>query len=160
MSRDIVTALAGQYQRAAGFYDTFIKTCPDKIWAEPSGKFPVWQTVYHTLVCVPFFLGPKDGTPAKAPLYTREVIMFQDLSQPAADKKVIADFAKEMNAFAEAYFASLSDADLGKKHDGFSSRTNMNTSIAAVLTGLSGHHMYHFGACDAALRNNDLEGLF
>lgn len=160
MSRDVVNALVAQYQRAAGFYDKFVETCPDKIWAEPSGKFPVWQTVYHALECVPFFIGPKDGQPEVPPLYPLEVLLFQDLSQAPADRKVLAGHAKAVNAYAEKYFASLTDADLAKKHEGFSARVNCDTSIAGVLTGLSGHHMYHFGACDAALRANGLEGLF
>lgn len=160
MSKDIVNALVGQYQRAADFYDKFIETCPDNIWAAPSGKFPVWQTVYHALACVPFFLGPKDGAPGYDPLYGLDVMLFKDLSQPAADKKAMAEYAKKANAFAAAYFASISDADLAKKHEGFSSRTGMDMTVAGVLTGLASHHMYHFGACDAALRSNGMEGLF
>lgn len=159
MSKDILNALAGQYKFAAGLIDKFIETCPENIWAAPTGKFPAWQTVYHALACVPFFLGPKDGTPP-TPLYSQEVLLFQDLSQAPADKKAMAAYAAKMNAFADEYFASLSDAELAKKHEGFSARTGRDTSIAGVITGLSGHHLYHFGACDAALRSNGMEGLF
>jgi hypothetical protein len=160
MSKNIVNALVAQYQRAAGFYDKFIEICPDKIWAGTSGKFPVWQTVYHALQCIPFFLGPKDGAPEVPPLYPLEVLLFQDLSLAPADKRTLAAHAGAMNACAEKFFNSITDADLSKKHEGFSSRINFDTTNAGVITGLSGHHMYHFGACDAALRAGGLEGLF
>lgn len=160
MSGAILDSLAGQYRQAAGFYDKFIETCPDKIWAGPSGKFPVWQTVYHALQCVSFFLAPKDGEPGFAPLYPLEVLLFQDLAQPPADKAALAAHAELANRYAEDFFAALGDADLPKKHEGFSARVGLASSNAAVITGLSAHHMYHFGMCDAALRANGLEGLF
>lgn len=160
MSQDIVNALVGQFKRVAGFYDQFIETCPDNVWAAPTGTFPVWQTVYHALACVPFFLAGKDEDAGIKNLYGPEVLRFQDLSQPQADKKAMAAFAREVNAWADKYFASLTDVDLAKKHEGFSARVNFDSTVAGVLTGLSGHHMYHFGACDAALRNNGLKGLF
>lgn len=160
MSKDILNSLVGQYKFSAELFDKFIEICPDKIWAAPTGKFPAWQTVYHALACVTFFLGPKDDAPAFAPLYGREVLMFQDLSQPPADKKALAEYAKKADAFADSIFASLTDVDLGKMHEGFNARTGRETSVAGVITSLSGHHLYHFGACDAALRNNGMEGLF
>lgn len=160
MSTDILKALTGQYNQAAGFYDKFIETCPDEIWAGPSGKFPVWQTVYHALQCVSFFLSPKDGEPGFSPLYPIEVLLFQDLSRQPADKKALAAHAKTANAYAAKFFASLTDADLPKEHAGFSARTGRPTANAGVIAGLAGHHMYHFGMCDAALRASGLEGLF
>ena len=160
MSKEIVNALAAQFKRAADFYDKFIEICPDNVWAGTAGKFPVWQTVYHAIVCVPFFLSGKDEDTGIKNLYGREVLMFQDLSQPAADKKAMAAYAKQINAWVDKYFASLSDADLAKKHEGFSARVNTPFPTAGVIASLTGHHMYHFGACDAALRNNGLEGLY
>lgn len=160
MSKEIMTGITGQFQRAAGFYDKFIETCPDTIWAQTSGRFPVWQTVYHALACIPFFLGPKEGGDNVNYLYGHEVLLYQDLTQAPVSKEKIAVFAKEVNAYAQKYFDSISDADLAKKHEGFSARVGFDSNIAGVLTGLAGHHMYHFGMCDAALRANGLEGMF
>lgn len=160
MSRDIVNALAASFKRAADFYDKFIEICPDEIWAEPSGKFPVWQTVYHAIECVPFFLSGKGEETGIKSLYPHTVLLFEDLSQPAPDKKTIAAYAKEVNSWADKYFASLTDADLAKVHEGFSSRVPFESTVAGVISSLTGHHMYHFGACDAALRNHGMEGLF
>ncbi len=160
MSTEIMNGIIGQYKRAAGMFDKFIEICPDNIWAQPSGKFPVWQTVYHAVACVPFFLKGAGEQESIAYPYGREVLTFQDLTKTPMDKAKLAAFAKEINAWADKYFASINDAMLAKKHEGFSSRVGFESTLAGVLTGLSGHHMYHFGMCDAALRANGKEGLF
>lgn len=160
MSKDIMIGMAGQFQRAAGFYDKFIEICPDNIWAQTSGRFPVWQTVYHALACIPFFIGPKEGGDTVNYLYGHEVLLYQDLTQPPADKSKLLSFSNEVNAYAQKYFDSISDADLAKKHEGFSARVGFESTVAGVITGLTGHHMYHFGMCDAALRAGGLEGIY
>lgn len=159
MSRLILDGMVGQFQRVAGFYDKFIEVCPDKVWAEPFGKFPVWQTAFHAAYCIGFFLGPKDAPVEVEAPYGGEVVMFQSFP-PAADKAVMAKYFKEMSAFANSYFASISDVDLTAEHAGFSARVNTPYTVASAITGLVGHHYYHFGMCDAALRQNGLEGLF
>lgn len=159
MSKEVVKSFSGQFKRVSNFYEKFIETCPDKIWASLSGRFPVWQHVYHALECVPFFLGPKDA-PQRESLYSIDVMKFKDLSQPPADKAKLTALAKEMSAYAQKFFDSLNDEDLGKEHAGFSSRRNMSLTNADAITILIGHNYYHFGNCDAALRANGLEGLF
>ena len=159
MSKEIVQGLTGQFKWAAKFYDKFIDSCPEEIWGKPSGRFPVWQTVYHALGCVPFFLTPKEG-PQPAALYPQEVLLFKDLSRPPADRKQLAAYAKEVNALAGDFLAGLSDADLAKPHEGLSSRIGIPRTNLEAVSVLVGHHMYHFGMCDAALRADGLEGLF
>ena len=160
MSRDVVNSLKGQYDRVAGFLEKFIEVSPDKIWGGTSGKFPVWQHVYHAFECVGFFLASKDAAPNKESLYPLEVNLFKIIPDAPAEKAKIAKIAKEYNAFAAEFFASLTDADLAKPHEGLSSRINAPFNNAGVITLLIGHMYYHFGHCDAALRDNGLEGLF
>lgn len=160
MSRDILNALEGSFRRSADFFGQFIETCPAGIWAQTSGRFPVWQIVYHALSGVPFFLASKDAPQPIKPLYPDEVPLFQDLTRAPADKAALSAYAEEVNGFAGKFFASLTDAELSRPHAGASARMQAPLSNAGAITGLIGHHMYHFGMCDAALRAAGLQGLF
>ena len=71
MSRDIVAALEQPYQRAWGLLAQFMEVCPDAIWAETNGGWPVWQQVAHTIAVLNFFILEKDDdtfVPAPAEL--------------------------------------------------------------------------------------------
>ncbi|MDR2504372.1 MAG: hypothetical protein LBD82_08365 [Deltaproteobacteria bacterium] len=160
MSKEAINILSAKFKWSAGFYDKFINVCPDQVWGQAFGRFPVWQNVYHALSCVPFFLAPKDAPQSVAALYPMEVLLFKDLSQAPADKNKMTAYAKEINAFADKYFTSVSDADLGKQHEGLSARIGKPNTQLDAITLTIGHHMYHFGMCDAALRGAGLDGLF
>lgn len=45
MSRDIVAALEEPYQRSWALLAQFMDICPENIWAETNGGWPVWQQV-------------------------------------------------------------------------------------------------------------------
>lgn len=160
MNKEILDSLVGSFKFASGFYDKFIETCPDKIWAAPFGKFPVWQNVYHAISCIGFFLGPKDIQPQVQPLYPLAVLLFKEYPATPALKSRLAGYAKQMNAFADNFFATITDSELPKVHAGLTARLNTTFTNAGAVTGLIAHHMYHFGMCDAALRHNGLDGLF
>jgi hypothetical protein len=159
VSNELTRDLAGQFKWTANFFDRFIASCPQNIWAQPSGRFPVWQIVWHSLYCAPFFLGPETGEPPACP-YSLEVLLFKDLGQRPADKAATAAYAGAINAFAESFFASCKDTDLSGPHAGFSARFKAPKTNIQAITTLISHHMYHFGMCDAALRAGGLEGLF
>lgn len=160
MSKDILNSMVAQYNRVSGMLEKFIEICPDNVWAAPKGKFPVWQHVYHSFECVGFFLGEKGEKPAKESLYPGEVNIFKVIPETPAKKESIAKLAKEANAYAAAFFDSITDADLAKPHAGLSARTGAPFINSGVITLLIGHMYYHFGHCDAALRDNGMEGLF
>jgi uncharacterized damage-inducible protein DinB len=86
--------------------------------------------------------------------------MFKTLPDLPAKKSEIADFIKDANVLTEKFFSSLDDQALPNLHEGFSARRNMPVTNAGVITGITGHLYYHFGQCDAALRDHGLEGLF
>ena len=60
MSRAIVAELESPYQRAWGLMCQFMDVCPDEIWAETNGGWPVWQQVAHTVAVLNFFILEND----------------------------------------------------------------------------------------------------
>ena len=158
MSKDILNGMVAIYDRANGLVEKFIEICPDKIWAEPKGKFPVWQHVYHCYSAAAFFLAGEGNQPVEA-IFGPAVGSFAEIPSIPGDKAAIAQYGKEVDAFVRAYFAGLSDADLAKPNAGLSARINTSMSHSATISLMIGHIFYHFGHCDAALRDNGMQGL-
>lgn len=158
MSKDILNGMTAIYDRANGLVEKFIEMCPEKIWAEPKGKFPVWQHVYHCYSAVAFFLA-NEGDKTVDALFAPPVGSFDEIPATPADKSTVAKYGKEVDAFVRAYFAKLTDADLAKPNEGLSARIKTTMSHAATISLMTGHIFYHFGHCDAALRDNGMQGL-
>ena len=81
MSRAIVAELESPYQRAWGLMCQFMDVCPDEIWAETNGGWPVWQQVAHTVAVLNFFILENDDdtfVPAPAEL---GVLMLKEQGQ-------------------------------------------------------------------------------
>ena len=81
MSRAIVAELENPYQRAWSLMCQFMDVCPDEIWAETNGGWPVWQQVAHTVAVLNFFILENDDdtfVPAPAEL---GVLMLKEQGQ-------------------------------------------------------------------------------
>lgn len=162
MSRSIVTALQGSFARSFSLILQFIEVCPEDIWQQKFGGWPVWQQVYHTLASIDFFVLGLDEEHSKG-LFAPEagnVGNFENTPEKGPSKAAMQEFAAVIKAKADAYIDGLLDADLSGKNRGFSARINMDMSHASTLSILSGHILYHLGSCDAALRERGLKGVF
>lgn len=160
MNRGIVTGLHKQFKRVARYYDQFIDACPDELWLSVMGRLPVWQNVYHTVDGIYFFMRDHDEEREIAPLHPHEVAIFQKMDVVPTSRQEMKDFSIRMNDYAARRFGALKDADLTKKHLGFSERINAESDYNCMLNGLVGHHFYHLGLCDTVLRENGIEGIF
>ena len=60
MSREIVAALEEPYQRSWALLAQYMDICPENIWAETNGGWPVWQQVAHAIAVLNFFILEKD----------------------------------------------------------------------------------------------------
>ncbi|MDR1243348.1 MAG: DinB family protein [Deltaproteobacteria bacterium] len=159
MSKDIVNSLMANYTRINGLFEKFIETCPQDIWAGKIGGFPVWQQVYHTYACFDFFLSGKGQSPLLKPLYPQEVVMFANIPDTPAEKDEITGFVKAANLYMEKFSAALDDQALSDLNEGFSARRQLPCTNAGTISSVIGHMFYHFGQCDAALRDHGLKGL-
>ena len=158
MSREIVTALSGNFERSHGLYLQFMEQCPDKLWARTFGGWPLWQHVLHTYACIDLFTLQAGGQAVPLPV-AEDLIALARVGSESVDKAPALDFMKVMKARADAYIAGLDDSMLAKKNEGFSGRRNMEFSHAQTMSILIGHAFYHFGTLDAALREEGLKGI-
>ena len=158
MSRDIVMAVQVPFQNAFALLERYIDVCPDDIWNEKNGGWPVWQQLYHALTAIDFFVG-QVGTPSDWPFDqatgSLTVVSEQHLSREAAKK-----LAGEAKARADAYVAGLADADLAAREPRLSAVFGSDVTHGAIVGMLVSHTLYHVGSCDAALRDHGLKGVF
>ena len=67
MSRDIINAVQAPYRHSWSLLTQFIDVCPEKIWNETRGGWPVWQQIAHALAVLNFFTLGENDAPASAP---------------------------------------------------------------------------------------------
>jgi uncharacterized damage-inducible protein DinB len=159
MSKEILNSLIANYSKVNGLFEKFVEISPDKVWEGKIGKFAVWQQVFHAYATFDFFLSAKDAPPALKELYPPEVWMFKTTPNIPAEKTALMAYIKEADKLMEKFFSALDDRALANLHEGFSSRRNMPVTNAGVISSIIGHMYYHFGQCDAALREHGLNGL-
>lgn len=161
MSHEIVKALKAPIDQSFGMLSQYIEVCPENIWVETSGGWPVWQQVYHTITAVGFFTNPADAAPANTLVEEK----FCGLQAPAPANIVVT--REEMKTALvqalqdiEALTASLDDSELTSRNEGIYARAKFDMTMAGTLSMLAAHTLYHLGSCDAALRNHGIPGVF
>lgn len=159
MSKIIAQSLEGGVLHAFSLANEFVKICPDKIWAHAYGRWPVWQQLYHAFSAVDFFVRPKDAPESMKPVADGIGNLTEEATE-AASKEIMQKFFGEAQAEASKYMAALDDAALAQKNEGLSARMGRDITHAGTIALLAAHTMYHLGACDAALRENGLPGVF
>ncbi len=159
MSRIITQSLEAGLQRAFSLADAFIKACPDEVWAQKFGAWPVWQQLHHPFASVDFFLRAENAAP-EAALFEPGVAELKTIPRETPEKSLIHDSASKAQAKVRDYAAGLDDVRLGELNTGLSGRLGRDMTHAATLALIASHLMYHLGACDAALREQGLPGVF
>ena len=160
MSRAIVAELENPYQRAWSLMCQFMDVCPDEIWAETNGGWPVWQQVAHTVAVLNFFiLENDDDTIVPAPTEFG-VLMLKEQGQQVVSKEAMKAYGATVKAAVDARVAMLTDADLTRIQERVSKKIGRDLSYGAVMVMLASHTTYHLGSCDAALRDHGLPGVF
>ncbi|MCL2124287.1 MAG: DinB family protein [Desulfovibrionaceae bacterium] len=164
MSQSIIDGQRAAFEHAYGLMAQFIEVCPEDVWAEKFGGWPVWQQVYHALGACQFFV-LQDGEIPEQGLYPPEVNSLQSTPSAAPLKKDVLAYAARMKATVDAYLHALRDADLPGVNQGLTARMVSlgkphALSHSQTLVMLAGHILYHLGSCDAALRERGLKGVF
>ena len=160
MSRAIVAELENPYQRAWSLMCQFMDVCPDEIWAETNGGWPVWQQVAHTVAVLNFFILENDDdtfVPAPAEL---GVLMLKEQGQQVVSKEAMQAYGATVKAAVDARVARLTDADLTRIQERVSKKIGRELTYGAIMVMLASHTTYHLGSCDAALRDHGLPGVF
>ena len=147
MSDCLVKSLAGNVQFAFSLVDKFLSFCPDEIWAMKFGA------------SVDFFLRPQEAPPEPS-LFEEGVAELKKTPAQTPDKSLLAEFIAKAQARVSLYLATLNDETLTRLNEGPSARMGREMTHAAVISLIVGHTMYHLGACDAALREHGMPGVF
>lgn len=158
MSRETVIALQGPFEHSWGLLNAYMDVCPDHVWSERNGGWPIWQQMAHALAVVDFFIkGKADFLPMPCDLDT---LMLKTQGCDVVDKPAMRAYALTVKARADSWWAGLADADLPVTDAVISGILGRPVSAAAVAVMLSSHSQYHLGSCDAALRDHNLPGVF
>lgn len=161
MSQVIVAALKPQVDKAFGLLLEFIKVCPDDIWAEKSGGWPVWQQIYHAIAGVDLFVEAPGEAPAEL-LTDPQIVQLAasaELEAPLPRDKVKAACVRA-KALADKYLSALQDEALPQRNETPFKKIKFELTHAGTVGLLAAHALYHLGAGDAALRNHNLKGVF
>lgn len=159
MSKKIVTSEKATFTMSFSLLKKFIDVCPDEIWIENSGGWPVWQQVYHAIGSIDFFTAGSGQTPHKD-LLSQEESHLKATSNKVISKAEMKNLAAEMETKAEKHFEFLNDDMLPQKDENLSNALKQDATYIMSLTMMTGHTLYHLGSCDAALRNHGLKGVF
>ncbi|UQZ87867.1 DinB family protein [Deltaproteobacteria bacterium Smac51] len=157
MSQAVIMAQKGAIDTSFTLLNQFIEVCPDEIWREKSGGWPVWQQVYHCISAVSFFTGLNEGIPSLA---EESVSGLEKAAEETVDKAKVKEALQAAQATVEKYVSSITDADLTKRNEPVYAAIEWDISHAFTLSMLAAHNLYHLGSCDAALRNHGLKGVF
>lgn len=159
MPRDISESLKGPIDNSFGLLSQFIEVCPDDLWAEKAGGWPIWQQVYHCLSAIDFFLDApgqsREPGPVPGPVSGLSEIGTEPLGKDQTRAALAAAQAK-----VERFLAGLDDQGLPRRNEPLYDKAKLDLSLAATLTMICAHNLYHLGSCDAALRNRGLKGVF
>ena len=160
MSKANVTAMQGSIDRIHGMLVQFVNECPDEVWKQTFGGFPVWQQAFHVFACYDFFARGADAAPTALLFGAEEGAVVKFATSPAApDKQAMLQAAAQGKQLLDTCIASLDDAALAAKHEGLSARFGAPKTNLEMLTFVVGHGFYHLGACDSALRAAGLKGI-
>lgn len=151
---------ARQYQMPLNFtfglYEKFISICPDNIWGEKFGGFPVCQQIYHSLWATGMMLASINGHQVVEPIPQFGPLNADNKAMPSkADcSSLLAGLKQALKMLME----ELADESLLQKNEGLSKKMGRDVTNGEVLEFAALHCSYHLGSCDAALRNHNLEG--
>ena len=160
MSRAIVAELESPYQRAWDLMCKFMDVCPDEIWAETNGGWPVWQQVAHTVAVLNFFILENDDDIIVPAPTEFGVLMLREQGQQMVSKEAMKAYGAAVKAAVDARVARLTDADLTHIQERVSKKIGRELTYGAIMVMLVSHTTYHLGSCDAALRDHGLPGVF
>lgn len=158
MSRIATLSAAAPFAHAWGLLEAYLDACPEEIWAEKNGGWPVWQQFLHAVMVLDFFTcGEKTLLPAPA---TQEELMLSAQGREPADKAAVRAYMAAVKLRVDDWLAALDDAGLPVKNERLSTALGFPVDAMWILVMLSAHTQYHLGSCDAALRDHGLPGVF
>lgn len=125
-------AVQNPFQHAFELLRHVIEICPDNVWQETSGGWPVWQQICHAVSALDFFVGAPGNTPPPLPV-PPAVIGLESQGTKVLSREILLKLTAAAKLRVEAYISTLTDEQLPKKNEGFSLRMGMEVSHGATL---------------------------
>lgn len=155
----VIAVFKEDFDRFFALMEKQVDLCPANLWHSKADTWFFWQHVFHTLVCDQIYAEPA-GAGEWTQQQSRAVAMLMEEPSEAMSKQAITALAADIKPRVEAYFASLTVADLTARHEGLSKLLGKDRTHQHALIALSRHCCYHMGCLDAALRNNGVAGVY
>lgn len=158
MTNEFVREHQGGLNFAFALSEKFLSICPDAVWQKNFGGWAVSRQFYHALEATSFFAASVWGGEIANPCSGAG-----DLSQKSgteASKAQASEFLASIKAAVAHNIDGMRDDALLQKNEKASQLLGRDTSNAAVIQLMASHILYHLGSCDAALRDQGLEGAF
>ncbi len=159
MSRNYVERLYGNFNRGQKMMDGFLESCPDELWTQTLGGYPVWLQYYHLMACVESLVMGKDEAP-KHQLYDMETLFMSKFPEKAMSKAEVSAYNAKMKEYFAAYMDKMTDELLLQPHEGASLRLKTPMKHIDVIEMLIAHVFYHLGTFDGILRDRKLKGMY
>lgn len=148
-----------QYQQAMEFsltlYGKFLEICPDEIWTKKFGGWPICQQCYHALWAAGMMMSSINGHQIVEP-EPRFSLDSSNKAMPA--KKDAKGLLEGIKAAFSQLLGELENEALLQADKPLSKRLGRPVTNGEALELIVCHMQYHLGGCDAALRENNLEG--
>jgi hypothetical protein len=161
MANPIKDSLAANVAHAFGLMDEFLKLCPEDIWAQRFGGWPLWRQFFHSFSAADFFIRPENAAEAPSPFGADAGnLHIKDCAAPTPSKEDMLQYMEPAQKRVNDYLAGLDDATLGQINKGLSARMGRECTHAFTVALLVSHTLYHLGSCDAALRESGRPGVF
>ena len=151
-----------------------IDACPDELWLQKCGGYPLWQQFLHSFACIELLyvppmpnepLVPEQEFAAKTGLAfgcgcDRETLLLMREATVTLSKAEMRAYAGKMKALALAFLGSLDASRLGEPHEQLSAALGKPRTVQHALLGMVRHACYHLGCVDAVLRDRGLPGVY
>jgi hypothetical protein len=141
-----------------GVLTKFLAACPEDLWADKVGGWPVWQYFYHVLWINDRFLpGAAFVSPPGA---SDDLALFKVKGESPINKTACEKLWADQKPKTVAYVQSLTDANMLKRNDEVYKIIGLEWNNVFSLFKLHSHAFYHLGTFDAALRGRGLPGIY
>ncbi|MDR2387518.1 MAG: DinB family protein [Deltaproteobacteria bacterium] len=157
MTRSTVESLSSAMTESAALIEKLINHCPDHLWTEKAGNWPIWQRLAHCCNSVNFFkLGQSLPLPDGL---TLKVADLEVVGTSPLTKDALRDFFKAALTKLKTYLASLNDQDLAKDDPNICIQSH-DLKLLSDLFIVYGYFLYHLGGVDALLTSQGYESIF
>lgn len=158
MANDFVKQYEAPIDFTFGLFEKFLVLCPEHIWQEKFGGWPVSLQYYHALAATGMMIASIGGIRAENPNPKASDLGDSLDNLPTTDEA--RTFLASLKRALDATIEKLTDQDLLKKDEPLSEKFGRDVTVAETLELIACHMQYHLGACDGALRATGLAAAF